>query len=643
MALSAPMIPRVPRRARGGSRSTPANGVGSSFSYAVLLVPALILILVFLAYPLVSAFLLSFQRASTFTGGGDFVGLDNYARFFVNPDAGELVWHTYLRAVAGAIPSYIVGLLAALVLNRGLRRLNGLAKILVLLPFAISAPIGIQMWQNMLNPQFGLPNALGIEMNDLFSNPTLVWPTLLLINMWSSFQFYTILLLAGLQRIPKDLHEAAQLDGAGTFARFRHVTLPGIGVLSVGVLAIHFMSSFQDFQLVYIATGGGPLGVTQTVPVYSYLTAFSGGFDIGYGAALSVINLILMLLTLALLAVVFLVIRRLHVRASERRLERQLAASRSASHPVVDVRIQPRRSQVAPLRVPPPVSAITRFVRRHVMAVWTLVFILFSLFPVLFLLSQSLSADTSGRTQLIPTQFTLDNFISVLTGESLWAGYGGIPPVALSFVNSAIVTTGITVLTVVVASLAGFALARWASPFANGFTALLLVIQFIPGIMLLFPLYLLLATLGLLDTLPGLILATSSVGICGAILFFRLFFHGMPREMEEAAAIDGAGTLRTFFRVVLPNSWPGIAAIAGFTIVGSWNEYIFALTFVSSPDRRTFPPALDYLTSSWVFMSEHSPGQQAVFLLIPIITSAIVLSFTVRQLTLAVSGGGTKG
>lgn len=619
----------------------------SRWAYMAFLLPAALVVCGLMIYPVINGVELSFRRSATYdVSNAKFIGLHNYREFFQYPDHWALIIHSYIRAIGGVVPSAVLGLGAAIVLNRR-RRLGRGLQIATLLPFVISAPVSIFMWELLISPQFGVGRALGVHLPSLLINTTTVWPTLLFINAWASFPFYTIILLAALQRVPQDLYDAAAADGASRFRQFWHVTLPGIAVVGAAACAFHFMASFQDIPLVYIATGGGPLNVTQTVSTYAYQTAFGAGFNIGYAAAIAMISLVLMILTMVLLAGFGVLI----VRGRRRWMF---------------VQHQRRRARItatsgAPLRTRPMALFAMPFARRArerrlrsgrlsgMLGTGLAVILgLFALFPILFIISQALdgSPPGSGTIRLWPRSLTLHNFVYVLSSPSFYHSSSTTQPaLAQNFLNSVIVSGTVTVLVLVLGSIAGYALARWNSWTPRAVTGTMLVIQFVPQVILVFPLYELLARIGLLNSREGLIMASTAVSLPIAVLFFRVFFHEMPRELEEAASIDGAGTLRTFIRIVAPNARTAFGAMGAFTLIGTWNEFLLAMTLISDPAKRTFPPALQQFTQlAFAYADKNNtPGVQAVYLLLPIISSALLLSFTVRHFTAAVQGGGIKG
>lgn len=614
-------------------------------TYVLFLVPAIVMVVGLVAYPLVNSFSISLHSGSTFNiDGAKFVGLDNYVHFFTDPAAGQITLNSFIRGIGGVLPSYVLGFFAALALNRATRGI-GAIQVIVLIPFVISGPVAIGAWKLMLDPMTGIPAAMGLEISNLFSNEQLVWPTLLLMNMWGSFQFYTILLLAGLQRVPQELYEAAAVDGAGRWGRFRNVTLPALVPISAAVCLLHFMASFQDFTLVYIATGGGPLNATQTLATYSYQVGFAGGHNVGYASAITFISALYMVIAIVIAVLAGWASLRLVGLSRSRRLSRLLERSASSTHtgPIAAFTGRSRRTQ--PAREPVRKRARKRVGRRR-LAIPTaaLILALFSSIPTLFLLSRSLDAKAPGpgSTSVLPQEPTLGNWIDVLTNPTVWSGTATAPALVQNLLNSLIVVVAVTAMSITLAAFAGYALARWRSIVSNVFTGLLIVTQMIPVIILIFPLYVMAAQFHLLNT-AGQILATSTMFLPMAILFFRVYFAGMSREAEEAAAIDGAGPVRTFLTIVLPNASTAIGAMVAFALINSWNEFLFALTLVVDPAQRTFPPAINQFTTGFEFMSQTGPGGQAVYLLIPVAISAALIALTVKQFTTAVAGGGSKG
>jgi ABC-type sugar transport system permease subunit len=594
-----------------------------STAYALLLVPALVLLVGLVLYPIVLSVVTSFKAGNSAT----FIGLGNYRKFFDNPQAASIIGHTFTRGIGGVLPSYLLGILAAVSLHQKIKGRTVL-RVLVLVPFVISAPVGLNMWRILLDPFSGVPTALGWDLGDPLANPDLVWPTLLIINAWASFQFYTIVLLAGLSRIPDELYEAAETDGATRWQRLRHITLPGIGAVGGAACVVHFMASFQEFNLIWILTGGGPLGTTQTMATFAYAKAFSD-YDTGYATATTTISMVIMVLTLAVGYVLVRLLRPVWTRAKRSGTLPSLRLPARRHRPTTSPR---RRRQ----RRTSPVPAY----------LGTAVVLVISLLPILFIVSRAFDSTPGGleAISLLPRHWSLENFRLVLTDPALWGTDSlVVPPLARNFLNSIVVSIVTTLLVLVVGMLGGYALSRWRSRWTRAGLGLLVLLQLVPVIVLVFPLYDLLAKIGLLGTLTGLVLATSALFLPIATLLFKVFFDGLPREVEESASIDGASTVRLLFSIVAPMSRPVIGAVASYTLINTWNEYLLSTTLISDLSSRTFPPALQQYMSSYSFKAQTTPGMQAVYLLLPIIAAVLLLTLTQRHLATAYQGGSVKG
>lgn len=604
----------------------------------LFLLPALVIVVGLLVYPLALSIYTSFHE-----NDGSFVGFANYERFFADPLAGNIIIHTFARGIFGVIPSFLVGLIAALLINRFVRGRTTLT-ILVVLPFVISAPVGLSMWKLLLDSRTGVPGALGIQLQNVLTDTNLVWPVLIMINTWGSFQFYLLLLLAARRRIPDELYEASSIDGANAWQRFRSVTMPGLAGASLAACTIHFIASFQEFNLIYILTGGGPVNQTQTLATAAFQSAFQY-YDTGYATTLTTVSLVLMLLALAVLGLAVLAFRRWRTVSAARwgRLRAPEGASTAAG-------IAAR----TPSRTVTPASTVPRArsrrtlprIRPIALIFGGVVLALYALLPMLFMVSQSLDVAPAGTqtVSLLPRNLSIDNYVNVLSNPDLWSNSNiALPPLALNLVNSLLVTTVVTAAVVIIGIVAGYALARLRLRLTPALTFFFLLLQLVPVIVVVFPLYDVLSRIGLLGGQGGLMLATTALFLPMAVIFFQVFFAATGIESEEAAAIDGAGAVRTFISVVLPNAKTVIGAVGAFVLINTWNEFLLGTSLISDSRTRTLPPALYQYMSSRAFLGETPVGERAVYLLIPVFLAALILIATQKLLLSAYEGGGVKG
>ena len=231
-----------------------------------------------------------------------FIGLANYAQALADPVFWESLWHSLVWVVCAVSLQFALGLATALLLNRSFAW-RTLARTLVVIPWALPSVIIGLIWTWMLDFNLGVLNQIGVRLGLLSASvPWLAQPStamagVILAIVWQGFPFFAVTLLAGLQGIPAELYEAASIDGASVFAKFRYVTLPGLAGVITTALLLRMIWVANSLDLILVMTGGGPGTATQTLPLHAFLTAWSGG-DYGQGSALAV------LLTLLLLGVV---------------------------------------------------------------------------------------------------------------------------------------------------------------------------------------------------------------------------------------------------------------------------------------------------------------------------------------------------
>jgi multiple sugar transport system permease protein len=239
-----------------------------------------------------------------------FVGLANYTRALADPVFWASLGNSLVWVGCGVSLQFSLGLAAALLLNRSFAW-RGLARTLIVVPWALPSVIIGLIWTWMLDFNLGVLNQILVRLGVLsesiawLAQPNTAMAAVILAVVWQGFPFFAVTLLAGLQSIPIDLYEAASIDGAGPFHRFRYVTLPGLAEVIATTLLLRMIWVSNSLDLILVMTGGGPGTATQTLPLHAFLTAWSGG-NYGQGSALAV------LLTLILLGVVVFHVWRSH-------------------------------------------------------------------------------------------------------------------------------------------------------------------------------------------------------------------------------------------------------------------------------------------------------------------------------------------
>jgi multiple sugar transport system permease protein len=276
----------------------------SVFSWLILTPPILFLLL-FLGYPFFYGVYLSFFRREV-TGPATFVGLGNFVTLASDPIFWQSVGNTVKFTAAATILKAFGGLGMALVMNQNFK-FKAVTRALLLLPFIVPTVLSTVAWQWIYDPGLGLFNRLLVESGlsqrgfSWLGSPTMAMVSVIIVNTWRGLPFFGISILAGLQTIPVEQHESATIDGAGTWGRFRHVTLPSLLPVIFIVTTFSIILTFFDFQLVYVLTGGGPANSTHLMATYAYsLSMGAGQMGLGSAVALSmvpVLGLLLVLLT----------------------------------------------------------------------------------------------------------------------------------------------------------------------------------------------------------------------------------------------------------------------------------------------------------------------------------------------------------
>lgn len=261
--------------------------------------PNLLLFLTFTAFPIVYGLALSFVHWNVLEPW-TFVGLDNYQRFFFgDPLAGKVIFNTLYLTIGVLPPSMALALLFAVLLNQKIR---GLAfwRGVYYLPMVTSAvAIGV-VWKWVLSKQFGLLNAFlglfGVTPQDWLFNETLVMPALILVSIWGSLPLKIIFYLAALQGVSPEYYEAAAIDGADSWQKFRHITWPLITPTTFFLVVISIIGLMTgSFDLIWTMTKGGPLDASNVITVHLYRTAFVY-FDMGYASAMAYLLFVIVLI-----------------------------------------------------------------------------------------------------------------------------------------------------------------------------------------------------------------------------------------------------------------------------------------------------------------------------------------------------------
>ena len=255
-----------------------------------LMLPTVILLGLFIAHPFINGILLSVTDTKVGVPG-HFVGFDNFAKIWNDSIFQVAVYNTCLYTFVTTVFKLALGLWLALLLNRHFRG-KAFMRAFILLPFIIPTVLSTFAWKWMFDPTFSVLNwmlfHLGIIKTRInwLGDPNLAMVSVIIVNVWRGVPFYAISLLAGLQTISPELHEAAAIDGARAWNRFVHITWPLLLPVTLVIVLFSVIQTFADFQLVYVLTGGGPANATQLFATYAYQLGIGTGL-LSQGAAIS--------------------------------------------------------------------------------------------------------------------------------------------------------------------------------------------------------------------------------------------------------------------------------------------------------------------------------------------------------------------
>lgn len=265
----------------------------------LLLLPALGIVAGVVGYPFLRTLYISFFDAHLLGGIREWVGPANYLQAFRSGDFIAAVGHTLYFAIVSVGIEVVIGVAVALFLNRTFRGRRVLRALLIL-PLALPTIVNGIMWRWIYNPEYGALNAFLTQTSILpayrswLGQPDLAMNMIIVADVWKNFPLVTLLVLAALQTVPTDLHDAARVDGASPWQRFLAITLPGIRPALLVALVLRSVEALKVFDVIYVMTRGGPANSTKTLSFLVYEQAFSF-LQIGEAAAYAFITVALIM------------------------------------------------------------------------------------------------------------------------------------------------------------------------------------------------------------------------------------------------------------------------------------------------------------------------------------------------------------
>ncbi len=616
--------------------------------------PMALLMVGLIFWPLINSIWLSTTAFNFTNGQTTSVGLRNYQRLFTNSDYLLAMGNTINFTFWSLTIKFVTGMTIALILHSRMPLKNLLAAIM-LLPWIVPEIVTALAWKSIYDPLFGGLNpillGLGVIKEPLgwLSDPKMAMGSVVAVNVWKGIPFFTLLLLAGLKAIDSEQLEAAEVDGANAVQRFRYVTLPGLRYVIIVVLLLSFISTFNQFGLIFLMTGGGPGGATKLYSILAYEKAI-GSLQYGPGSAIA--------LSVAPLMAIMIVLLARFMRHDER------TAATGSRKPTVFNRMGNFFGRLFSLfldlvmlpfdLVARAFEAASKSVRRMVkgdnsdepifkpverervgismrllILLPIMVFVLFPFFWVIITSFKSTPQISAKASIFWPDPFTLEQYRSLL-----WE-----TPFAVWLRNSVLIAAISTVISVAFAALAAYALARLKFRGAGLLTSFILITYLLPGTLLFIPLYQTLSDLGLINSYGALLTTYPTFLMPFATWVLIGYFRSIPVELEEAALIDGASRLYTFWRITLPLAMPALLSVTLFAFTNAWNEFLFAFVFITSESLRTLPIGLQSMVVGDILPW----GELMAASLLTAIPVAILYMYTQRYLVGGLTIGAVKG
>lgn len=266
----------------------------------LLILPALAVMGLFTVYPLLEGIRIAFTNKHLLKEGVQYIGFQNFIRLVSDEIFWVSFYHSVILTATVVFLQFVFGIVLALAMNQKLPGMS-LFKSIIMSSWVIPVAATVILFKFMAQPDIGLINiiirALGFEDLNRYwlGDLNVALPFIMLLHLWRNIPFYGIAFLAAMQAIPSSHYEAAEIDGANAWDKFWHITLPGIRNMVVVMVTIHVLWTFNNFDFVYLATGGGPVNATDILPVYVYRQCWNS-YTVGYGASIGTVMLLLLML-----------------------------------------------------------------------------------------------------------------------------------------------------------------------------------------------------------------------------------------------------------------------------------------------------------------------------------------------------------
>jgi multiple sugar transport system permease protein len=651
-APSAPRtIPLATPSAAAGWFKTSQRVLGRDWPIGWLFIlPTVALLFGLIGYPFVRALYYSFFNVVGLRVG-DFVGLQNYRNLWSDDFFLRAVVTTVTFTFWSEVFKFSVGLTAALLLHN-LPRWGAILGGILLLPYIIPEVVRALAWRILLDPLFGALNYILISLHLItkgpswLGDPNIALASVITVNVWAGIPFFVILFLAGLKAIDRELYDAASVDGANAWRRFLHITLPGLRYVVIVAVLLSTIFTFNNFTLTYLLTGGGPGGATRVYTILAYEYAIGAQrFSAGTAVAMTMAPFLFVL-------ILFLgryMMRREDIAYVD---EDQGRVWRGLMFLLWPLRIGVRglmrffwvvndvcEAIAAAVKGAVSTSRSTSTPRRSrrrighiVLYVLVAIVVLFEILPFYFIFVTAFKSTLQIqqiKSMYWPDPWSWEHFTFLFTKL----------PFTTWYANTIVVATVSTLVSLFCASLGAYALVRLRWKATGPVSTSVLIAYLMPPALMFIPLYAILTQLRLINTQMALMVTYPSLVLPFATWLMMGYYRTIPEELEDAAMIDGCNRFQTYWRVVLPLVRPALLAVAMFSVTLSWNEFLYAKTFLRSAETFTLPVGLGQL-----IVADVQPwGELMAAALLTVLPVVIIYMLGQRFMVAGLTAGSVKG
>jgi raffinose/stachyose/melibiose transport system permease protein len=576
---------------------------------------AILLMLLVFAYPLANIAISAFKRA------GNFVGFENYSALIADEVFITSLKNNFKLLVL--VPFIIfLALVLAVVINE---RPKGwkIHRFTILIPFILPIPVSAIALAAIVAYRGGLNSfliSIGLDSLalDWLGQGSSAFLIIAFALIWREIGFCSILIFSRLSSIDNEIVEASQLDGAGWWRRLRHAVLPQISGVLATVLVLEVITVFfYTFEWVYVLTRGGPAGTTMVVDLYIFQQAVSFR-SIGIAAAASSSILMILITSLIVGRLITYRLRIISLKTSRRVIKSQITQNAATS-----IKRTPKLENRFTRKVK---TLSTSFGRQFLLWLFTLIFVL----PLYFIIVNAFKTTLDyGRSPWsLPMNPTLDSFREAF----------GRGEIATWFRNSVVVSFGTVLVVTITAVLATYYVSVGPKKFSKYFRRLFIPLIAIPPIIMIIPLFVLFSNLGLINTFPGAIIVFAGLLLPFSCYLLLSFFDTFPREILEAAAVDGSSKFGTLIRIILPNAKPVLGTQFVINLLYVWNSLLIVLIFLQGDDRRTLAAGISVFQGRFF---RDTPLVMAASLLV-VLPMFLVYIFAQRSLRKGLMAGAVK-